>query len=132
MEILMDIPPVSPGNGLLACRDLFFTTRICDTARALGGRMLTVAADESVRQHLLTGTFRLLIIDLDTSAALLPYVKAYRELQPDLEVISFGSHVETAVLQQAREAGCQQVLPRSRFSTQLAELLTTHLLLGPR
>lgn len=128
----MDTPPVSRGIGLLACSDLFFTTRICDTARALGGRMLTVATDESVHQHLLTGSVQVLIIDLDTSAALLPHVRAYRELQPELEVIAYGSHVETAVLQQARQAGCQQVLPRSRFTTQLAELLTIHLVLVPR
>jgi CheY-like chemotaxis protein len=38
-------------------------------------------------------------------------------------VIAFGSHVATARLQAAREAGCTDVMPRSRFSASLPELL---------
>jgi hypothetical protein len=42
-------------------------------------------------------------------------------------VIAFGSHVATARLQTARDAGCDEVLPRSRFSAELPELLRKHL-----
>jgi hypothetical protein len=38
-------------------------------------------------------------------------------------VIGFGSHVDRAVLDAAREAGCGEVLARSAFFARLGELL---------
>lgn len=38
-------------------------------------------------------------------------------------VIGFGSHVDEDLLAAAREAGCTEVLPRSRFFARLRELL---------
>lgn len=37
--------------------------------------------------------------------------------------IGFGSHVDAALLAAAREAGCVEVLPRSRFFARAGELL---------
>lgn len=37
-------------------------------------------------------------------------------------VIGFGSHVDAALLEAARAAGCSEVLPRSKFFAHLAEL----------
>jgi hypothetical protein len=37
--------------------------------------------------------------------------------------IGFGSHVDDVVLQAAAAAGCDEVLPRSRFFRRVAELL---------
>lgn len=37
-------------------------------------------------------------------------------------VIGFASHVDDGLLQAARDAGCAEVLPRSRFFRRLAEL----------
>jgi len=38
-------------------------------------------------------------------------------------VIAFGSHVDKARLDEARAAGCDEVMPRSRFSSELPALL---------
>ncbi|CAN5262998.1 hypothetical protein BH23ACT2_BH23ACT2_19440 [soil metagenome] len=38
-------------------------------------------------------------------------------------VVGFASHVDTALLDAAREAGCQEVLPRSRFFSTLTARL---------
>jgi DNA-binding NarL/FixJ family response regulator len=40
-------------------------------------------------------------------------------------VVAFGSHVERETLDAARAAGCDEVLPRSRFFGSLPELLRT-------
>ena len=40
-------------------------------------------------------------------------------------VIAFGSHVDTALLAAAREAGCDEVLPRSKFFAHATELLSS-------
>jgi hypothetical protein len=37
--------------------------------------------------------------------------------------VGFGSHVDDVVLQAAAAAGCDEVLPRSRFFRRVAELL---------
>jgi hypothetical protein len=40
-------------------------------------------------------------------------------------VVGFASHVDTALLDAARAAGCEEVLPRSRFFATLAARLDT-------
>ena len=40
-----------------------------------------------------------------------------------VRTIGFGSHVDEALLAAARAAGCQEVLPRSRFFARLPDLL---------
>ncbi len=119
--------PGPVAAGVLASSDFFFTTRIRDTARALGLTVLVGSGNAELARLLSQETPRLLIIDLDSQSAVLPEVSGWRAQLPDLQVIAFGSHVETELLGRAREAGCQKVLARSRFTTQLAELLQTHL-----
>ena len=41
--------------------------------------------------------------------------------------MAYGSHVDKARLDQARAAGCDEVLPRSKFSTELPDLLRRYL-----
>ena len=43
-------------------------------------------------------------------------------------MIAFGSHVATDRLDEARTAGCDDVMPRSRFSGQLPDILRATLL----
>ena len=38
-------------------------------------------------------------------------------------VVAFGSHVDRELLDAARAAGCEEVLPRSQFFSRLRELL---------
>ena len=64
--------------------------------------------------------------DLAGPAALL----ALRQVAgPDTPFVAFGSHVDTAALSAAASAGCDPVLPRSRFSAELPELIRRYL--GP-
>ena len=39
------------------------------------------------------------------------------------KVIAFGAHVQTELLEEARNAGCDDVMPRSKFSATLPEIL---------
>lgn len=62
----------------------------------------------------------LAVIDLSREGAL----QAVAELhQAGVATVGFGSHVSDALLDAAREAGCEQVLPRSIFFRRLADLL---------
>jgi hypothetical protein len=39
-------------------------------------------------------------------------------------VVAYGPHVDAALLRAARDAGCDPVLPRSKFVEQLSQALT--------
>lgn len=115
------------GPGLLACNDFFFETRICDTARELNREMRCLSDVERIAEVLSTEKVALLLIDLSSMSQCLDALPQFREIVPELTVIAFGSHVQTDVLQQAREAGCDAVMPRSRFTGELVNLLQQYL-----
>ncbi len=52
------------------------------------------------------------VVDLGRHAAA---VGAVRRLAPDAFIVAFGPHVDGPVLEAARSAGADRVLPRSRF-----------------
>ena len=58
--------------------------------------------------------------DLVASPTLLQYREAARAGTP---FVAFGSHVDTVALADARSAGCDPVLPRSRFTAELPTLI---------
>ncbi|GIW94073.1 MAG: hypothetical protein KatS3mg110_2114 [Pirellulaceae bacterium] len=71
----------------------------------------------------------LLVIDLHTwdapqSEALAKLVERWRRAKPGLSVWAFGPHVDTALLDAARSAGCDLVVPRSRLLSSLRKSLS--------
>lgn len=115
--------PTNPPTALLVSCDLFFTSRITGTAAELGIAMRVAADDSSAAREAAATDFRCIFLDLADSS--LDVTEFIALLKPDRRppVIAFGSHVATARLEAARDAGCDEVLPRSRFSTSLPELL---------
>jgi len=112
-----------PPRALLISRDLFFTSKVTGTAQALGANVQVVADADSAARRLAAERFRCVFIDLADTG--LDVAVFFASLKPEMRppVIAFGSHVATARLQTAREAGCDEVMPRSRFSTSLPDLL---------
>src|SRR5690242_20598231 len=111
--------------GLLLSDDLIFTSRITGTAHALG---LTVRAARSA--DVLLNLARqeapnCVLVDLSNPGLRLPeLLQQLREACPTMpRVVAYGSHVDTATLRAAREAGCDPVLPRSKFVEDLPSAL---------
>ena len=120
----MDPTPHEP-TGLLLSRDLIFTSKITGTARELGHRVLvagnTALAVSMIEQWRPKVVFvDLAAGDLVSTAALLAYQKT---AAPGTPFLAFGSHVDTAALDAARGAGCDPVMPRSKFSAELPQLI---------
>ena len=117
--------------GLLLCDDLIFTSRITGTAKALG---LTLRVAKTVRelQQLLRQTPpRCVILDLHTlGLAIDELAIEIAGLTPKPFLVGYGSHVDTATLKQARDAGCDIVWPRSKFVDELATALPTWFHIG--
>lgn len=112
-------------SGLLLCDDLLFTSRIGGEARALG---LTVKPARSLAQLLELARQEppsCVLVDLGFSGLVLP--ELFRQLAetctPFPRVVAYGSHVDTEGLRAARSAGCDPVLPRSKFVEELPHAL---------
>jgi len=104
-----------------------FTSKITGTAAALGQRVQVVPDGPSALRQIGFGGIRAVFVDLADSSLDLPALMGSLPAENRPAVIAFGSHVATAVLQAARDAGCTEVLPRSRFSAELPELLARYL-----
>ncbi len=113
----------SNSLGVLACDDFFFETRICDTAKELGRNVRSFTEIERIAEVLSTETVTLLLIDLSSMSGCLDELPRFRKRAPKLKVIAFGSHVQVDLLKRAREAGCDAVMPRSRFTGELVKIL---------
>jgi hypothetical protein len=114
----------SDSLGILLSRDLIFATKIKGTATALGYRIL-VANDEINASNLIEKSQpHVVFVDLTASMASASALKAYLDVAgPDVWFVAFGPHVEGAALAAAKANGCHVVLPRSRFSAELPELM---------
>ena len=115
---------------LALIRDLMFGTRIADVIRAQGGQPLLAASAEEFRTGLESWPV-LILIDVHALPAdqWTPEVQRAK-LSPQSKLIpiyGFGSHVDTATLKAARQAGCDHVWARSRFVNELPDLVAKHI-----
>lgn len=111
------------ADGLLIGQDLFFSSKISGTAAALGFRVEPVGDLSQAKSMLAEGRYRCLFVDLAMPGLSVDEVVAALPKQDRPKVVAFGSHVDTARLRAAREAGCDDVLPRSQFSAALPEII---------
>jgi DNA-binding NarL/FixJ family response regulator len=115
--------PATP-MGLVLSDDLMFSSRITGTARDQG---LTIkvarnpaALEALAREHVPS----CVLLDLgNPSLAISDTVQALKTAAPTAFLVAYGSHVDTATLGAARAAGCDLVLPRSRFIEELPRQL---------
>jgi ActR/RegA family two-component response regulator len=111
-------------NAILLSDDLIFTSRVTGTARDLGlsvapARTVAAVLDLARRQPPVC-----VILDLALAGQELPALMAdLARLPRRPRTVAYGSHVDTASLNAAREAGCDVVLPRSRFVSELPTAL---------
>lgn len=114
-------------TGLLITQDLFFASKVTGTASALGFHVTVTQSLADATPYLQSGVCRCLIVDLGHPAMKVSDLMASLPAVSRPTVIAFGAHVLAEQLQAAQEAGCDVVLPRSRFSAELPELLKRHL-----
>jgi CheY-like chemotaxis protein len=103
--------------------DLFFQMKVAETAKHLGLE-LKVATNGDALLELLEPTPKLVIVDLNSRSQPLTAIERVRAAQKDLKVIGFLSHVQRDLATQAQAAGCNEVMPRSAFTQNLAAILT--------
>lgn len=130
MQVPINLAPSSkpvegPIVGVLISRDLIFTTKITGTANALGYRFAVAGGRAPALKTIEEAKPKVVFLDLSAAElgepeAVLAYRTAAGSTTP---IIAFGPHVEVAALNAARQAGCREVMPRSRFTAELPDLI---------
>lgn len=115
------------STGLILTRDLFFASKVTGTAGALGLTVRAAASREQLCDAVSQGGLGLVILDLDFPDVSPSDVVAALPADASIVTVAFGPHVNEAQLAAARAAGFQRVLPRSKFSAGLVEILRSAL-----
>jgi len=97
--------------------DLMFGSRISAEAKAAGAQVQILRKPE----QLAAAEGDLLLADLNLNGAV--EAAARWQQKEGRRVIGFVSHVDSATIAAARDAGLQEIMPRSRFIQILPELL---------
>lgn len=117
-------PPDGGPVGLLLSRDLIFTSKITGTARALGQRVMVAGNIALASSMIAQWSPAVVFVDLAAGDLVAPEaLMAFRASAPETPFVAFGSHVDTAALAAASAAGCDDVMPRSKFTNVLPDLI---------
>ena len=119
------VPADAGPTGILLSRDLIFTSMVIGTARELGHRVLVAGTSSLALAMIEQWRPCVVFVDLAAGDLVAPEaLVAYQGLAgPATAFVAFGSHVDTVALATARAAGCDPVLPRSKFVEQLESAL---------
>ncbi len=106
--------------------DLFFASKIRGTAEHVGVAVRFARTVEALIDIARRDVPALIICDLHSQKIdpieLAKQLKADEELR-SIPLLGFFSHVQTELRQQAEQAGFDRVMPRSAFTTNLAQIL---------
>lgn len=111
----------SEPDGLLLTRDLMFLSKVTGTAAQLGVRIESTGAVDQLLARA-ASSVRVVIVDLGVNDVDLRSLIAGLPAQRPV-TIAFGAHVDVDRLAMAQAAGFDLVLPRSKFSATLPDLL---------
>jgi len=108
--------------------DLFFTSKIQETAKKLGVKIGFVKTIEELSQKVEEnggGAPALIIFDLNgnTTKPLVTIPKLKAKFKKQTSILGFVSHLQGELKVKASEVGCDSVMPRSAFSQNLPNLL---------
>jgi DNA-binding NarL/FixJ family response regulator len=111
------------GRVIALMDDIFFQMKVAETAKHLGLEF-KVATNVDALMGLLDTAPQLVIVDLNARSQPVEAIAKVRAAAKNVRVVAFLSHVQRELAEQARAAGCEEVMPRSSFTQNLAEILS--------
>ena len=112
------------GRVVALMDDLFFQMKLAETAKQLGVEV-KVATNGDAFMGLMASEPKLVIVDLNARSQPIAAIEKLRQTSKEVRVVGFLSHVQTELAAQAQAAGCNEILPRSSFTQNLAAILST-------
>jgi CheY-like chemotaxis protein len=111
-------------SAILLSDDLIFTSRVAGTGRDLGLQVTPARTPDALLARARQQPPSCVIVDLSNPGLVIAeLIAGLRDLPMPPRVVAYGSHVDTATLRAARDAGCDVVLPRSKFVEDLPAAL---------
>ena len=118
-----------PRNIIAVVEDLFFASKIRGTAEELGVTASFVRNIDALLETARRDQPSLIICDLHAQrvdpADLAKQLKADEQLRT-IPLLGFFSHVQIELQHQAEAAGFDRVMPRSAFSKNLSQILSSN------
>jgi DNA-binding NarL/FixJ family response regulator len=111
------------GRVVALVDDLIFQSKLRETARQVGVEVAFVLDGEQLAAEAQRDDTKLVVVDLNARAGAIAALEKLRTEGVARPTVGFFSHVQTELAERARAAGCAEVLPRSKFTAQLAEIL---------
>jgi DNA-binding NarL/FixJ family response regulator len=108
--------------------DLFFLAKVRETAKHVGVTLETTGTGEQLATAAAASPAALVVVDLNAQQGAIDAVERLCATgSPGAgnprRVIAFLSHVQIDLANRAISAGCREVMPRSKFTQNLAEIL---------
>lgn len=101
--------------------DIFFQAKLMETARQVGVEVRTCQTPDALEREIDKAPPRLVLIDLNARSN--PLEAIGRVEAREIPLVGFLSHVQLDLAERARAAGCREVMPRSKFTQNLATIL---------
>lgn len=103
--------------------DLFFQSKMMETAKQVGVELRACSTPEALASEISGVAPRLVVIDLNAKGNPIEALRQVQLLGGEIPLIAYLSHVQTDLAESARATGCREVMPRSKFTRELATIL---------
>jgi DNA-binding NarL/FixJ family response regulator len=103
--------------------DLFFQAKLIETAKRISVDLRTCTTPDALATEIAKDAPRLIVIDLNAQSNPLEAIQRVRGNGSEIPLIGFLSHVQLDLAERARAAGCADVMPRSKFTRDMATIL---------
>jgi len=113
------------ADAIVLIDDIFFQAKLHETAKFTGTSLEMVTTGEQLLKSAAASPAALIIVDLNARQGALEAIEQLGKSDGQgnpRRVIAFLSHVQTDLAERARAAGCQDVMPRSKFTQNLAAI----------
>ena len=102
--------------------DLFFQAKMLETAKHVGVNLQTCTTPDTLLGEVAKSVPNLVVIDLNARNSPITAIKRMRAEAAPVPLLAYLSHVQVDLAEQARAAGCETVMPRSKFTRDLATI----------
>jgi DNA-binding NarL/FixJ family response regulator len=103
--------------------DLFFQAKLLETAKQLGVELRTCTTPDAMLAEIAKSPPRLVVVDLNARNNPIDAIARVQASAGQIPLLGFLSHVQLELAEKARAAGCHDVMPRSKFTRDLATIL---------
>ncbi|MGA8013426.1 MAG: response regulator [Candidatus Acidiferrales bacterium] len=103
--------------------DIFFQAKLLESAKQVGVEVRTCTTADALDAEIAKAVPRLVVVDLNARSGPFEVLERLQAGSAKIPIIAFLSHVQVDLADRARAAGCIDVMPRSKFTQNLATIL---------